>query len=117
MVPPQALAIESCQNLMMYKKTKTLLLKPEEVPKKTKIFMSRRPPSPKIGKLLFFCVFLVPVQVLAKSFWFFGTSSGFGNKIAPKPEEVPKTTISINIPVDTTPFQLPDSGCGFQGSA
>ena len=34
-----------------------------------------------------------------------------------KPEEVPKAIINTNILYDTTPFQFPDSGFGFQGSA
>ena len=92
LVPPQVLAIESCQNLRMYKKTKTLLLKPEEVQKK-KIFMSWRPPGPKIGKsLLFLFFFWYLFRFWQKKFGLFGTSSGVGNKIVPKPEEVPTKT-------------------------
>ena len=112
-------------------KNKTLLLKPEEIPKNTKnkdfhVSCLGGPQGPR--KIFFFCtssgfgnIFLV----------FFCTSSGFGNIIVPKPEdvqkktkpflrkpeEVPKTVININILFDTTSFQLPDSGFGFQGSA
>ena len=61
-------AIKSCQSLRRYQKTKNFLPKPEEVPKKpkkTKIFSHWLAPGLKIGKSLFFLVFLVPFQVLA----------------------------------------------------
>ena len=87
-VPLQALAIKSCQNLKKYKKNN--LPKPEEVPKKQKkIFMSWRPPGPKIGKSCFFFVFFGTSSGVG-IFCFFCTSSGFGNKIVPKPEEAKK---------------------------
>ena len=72
--------------------------KPEEVQKQPKKQeeqknMSWRPPGLKIAKSFFFFLstcFLVTLQVLAIFFGFFGTSSGFGNNIVPKPEEVQK---------------------------
>ena len=90
------------------KKNKNFLPKTERVTKKTKKenntdFQPLAGPRPEDRKICF--LFL------------FGTSSGFGNKIVPKPEEVPKTIINIHMLLDTTPFQLPDSGFGFQGSA
>ena len=92
-VPLQVLAIKSCQNLKRYQKTNTFLLKPQEVPNKKKHnIMSWRPPGPKIGTSLFFVLFFFFWYLFR--FWhffdFFGTSSGFGNKVVPKPEEVPK---------------------------
>ena len=95
-------------------KKNMFLPKPEKVPKKqkkkkkTKIFSHWLAPGLKIGKSCSFLFFLVFFQVLAVLVLVFvGTSSGFGNKIVPKPEEVPKTFININILFDTTPFQLP----------
>ena len=67
-----------CQNLRRYQKKK----------KKIQVFKAHRSEDRKIlGFFVFWYLF---------RFWhflgFFGTSSGFGNKILPKPEEVPKKT-------------------------
>ena len=91
---------------------KKFLPKPEKVPTKTttkkKDFQPLAGPRPEDRKIVLLFVFVwYPFRFWQFWFCFFGTSPGFGNKIVPKPEEVPTTIININILFDTTPFQLP----------
>ena len=91
LVPPQVLARFYCQSLRRYQKKQKILPKPEEVPKKNKKSKDLPIFSPGCLQDMKIFFFFVPPQVLAKKFWFFfGTSSGFGTILLPKPEEVPQ---------------------------
>ena len=91
-----------CQSLRRYKKN-TTMPKPEEVPKTTKKTQDFRIIGPSglqdmktfffmyLFRFWHFWAFLVPLQALAKNV-LFGTFSGLGTILLPKPEEVPKQT-------------------------
>ena len=69
------------------KRNKTFLLTPEDVPKKNHVLEA---PRPEDRKIFIFGVFFWYLFRFGNFLFFFGTSSGFGNKIVPKPEEVPE---------------------------